>query len=276
MVYSATSTKNNPTIAATGVTPVAASNATGTFTVNASSLTPGTTYSYAAYVSTYYGTVYTTVSTFVTATVPTVTSPTATIITSASASLGGNVTSNGGATLTARGVVYSVNATNSNPIIGGANVTTLTDTNATTGTFTDSTGNNLASGTTYAYRVYATNTVGTAYTTATTFTTLSPPTANSQNVTVPFNPATAVTLTGSDSNTPAQTLTYTVVANPTHGNLQNAASVNFFHNLPGTGFTVVSPTQLTVVVPAGAKSGVLTVLSGSGSNTSSTKFIVTP
>ena len=221
VVYSLTSTNSNPTIGGTGVTQVAASAATGSFTVSASGLTAGATYSYAGYVSTYYGRVYTTVGTFVTPTLPTVTSPTATAVTGTSATLGGNVTADGNATITARGVVVSTTANNPNPIIGQTGVTTFTTT-GTTGVFTLS-ATGLANGTQYTYRAYATNSVGTSYTAATTFTTISQPTANSQTVSVSFNTAKPVTLTGSDPNTPAQTLTYQVTSNPTRGTLSGTA-----------------------------------------------------
>ena len=49
------------------------------------------------------------------------------------------------------------------------------------------------------------------------------PTANSQTVSTLLNTATAVTLTGSDPNTPPRTLTYTVTASPTHGTLSGTA-----------------------------------------------------
>ena len=45
------------------------------------------------------------------------------------------------------------------------------------------------------------------------------PTANPQAASVAFNTAKAITLTGSDPDSPALTLTYTVTANPTHGTL---------------------------------------------------------
>src|SRR4029077_2492732 len=49
------------------------------------------------------------------------------------------------------------------------------------------------------------------------------PTANAQSVTVPQDTATAVTLTGSDPNSPARSLTYIVTANPGHGTLSGTA-----------------------------------------------------
>ena len=99
---------------------------------------------------------------------PTVTTPTSASITSNSAILGGNVTSSGGATITVRGVVFAATATNSNPQIGGTGVTNLTTT-GTTGVFTVS-ASSLAQGTAYTFAAYATNSVGTGYSAAGSFT----------------------------------------------------------------------------------------------------------
>jgi hypothetical protein len=49
------------------------------------------------------------------------------------------------------------------------------------------------------------------------------PTANAQSVTVTENRAQAITLTGSDPNTPALPLTYTITTGPTHGTLTGTA-----------------------------------------------------
>jgi hypothetical protein len=49
------------------------------------------------------------------------------------------------------------------------------------------------------------------------------PTANAQNVNVPFNTAKAITLTGTDPDVPALTLTYLVGTNPAHGTLSGTA-----------------------------------------------------
>jgi hypothetical protein len=49
------------------------------------------------------------------------------------------------------------------------------------------------------------------------------PTANSQSVSVAENVAKAITLTGSDPNTPPLPLTYTVTSGPMHGNLSGTA-----------------------------------------------------
>ena len=444
-VYALTSANAAPKIAGTGVTqvsnfvaaslPVAQGSNEGAFTANLTGLTAGTSYTFTAYAQNVSGFNYSAPVTFTTATAPSVTTTAAASITGSSASLGGNATSAGGgnATISTRGIVYSVSSTNSMPVIGGPGVNNLTDASGGTGTFADS-ATGLATGTTYSYRAYATNQVGTAYGSILTFTTAAPPTANSQSDNVPFNTAKAITLTGSDPNTPAQTLTYMDTVQPTHGtltgtapnltytptsgyhgsdsfqftvtntsgltsaaatvtltvatgtptataqsvnvnlnlprtitlagtdpdvpaltltytvvtspangslsgtapnliytpnagytgadsftftvsngtntsgtatvsltvigqptissftpasgpvgttvtvtgtNLQNATALNFFRNVAGTSFTVVSSTQVTVKVPTGASSGILTLLSGSGSNNSSTKFMVT-
>jgi hypothetical protein len=101
-----------------------------------------------------------------------VTTPTSANVTDTSATLGGNVASDGGATITERGVVYAPTATNSDPQIGGTGVTKVA-TSGTTGIFTvDVTG--LSPGTGYSFKAYATNSVGTSYTSAATFTTQAP------------------------------------------------------------------------------------------------------
>lgn len=84
-------------------------------------------------------------------------------VTSTTASSGGNVTSDGGSTVTAKGVCWSTGQT---PTISDSKTTNGT----ATGTFTSSiTG--LTVGITYYVRAYATNSVGTAYGSAVSFTT---------------------------------------------------------------------------------------------------------
>ncbi len=102
---------------------------------------------------------------------PTVITPTSMSITSTSATLGGNVTNDGGPVITERGVVYSTTTVNANPLINGAGVTKITSA-GTTGVFTaNATG--LGTGTGYSFKAYATNSVGTTYTSpVSAFTTL--------------------------------------------------------------------------------------------------------
>ncbi len=68
-----------------------------------------------------------------------------------------------------------------------------------------------------------------------TVTVVGKPTANNQSVSTNQNTAVAVTLTGSDPNSPPKSLTYTVTANPSHGSLSGTAP-NLTYT-PNTGYT---------------------------------------
>ncbi|MCK9639349.1 MAG: CHAP domain-containing protein [Prolixibacteraceae bacterium] len=95
---------------------------------------------------------------------PTVTVTIATNITAITATTGGEVTADGGATVTARGICWS---TNQNPTTADSK----TSSGSGTGSFTCSlTG--LTPGVTYNIRAYATNSVGTVYSSQSIFTTL--------------------------------------------------------------------------------------------------------
>jgi len=172
IVYSVTTTNPDPLINGSGVIKVTVAGTTGVFTANATSLAPGTGYSFKAYAINSVGTTYTTpAATFATtALAPTVATATSASITATTGTLGGNVTSDGGAAITERGVVYSVTTTNPDPLINGSGVIKVT-TAGTTGVFTAPV-TSLAPNTAYSFKVYAINSVGTTYTTpAATFTT---------------------------------------------------------------------------------------------------------
>ena len=62
----------------------------------------------------------------------------------------------------------------------------------------------------------------------------------------------------------------------TGNNLLGATAVTFARNVVTTGLTVANNTQLVVTVPAGARTGVVTVRTGTGSNTSPVKLQVLP
>jgi hypothetical protein len=138
---------------------------TGTYLSNLTGLTPATTYYVRAFATNSVGTVYGPETSFVsTATAPIISTTAASSITQNSASSGGIITSNGGSAITASGICWSTSAT---PTIANSKTTNGT----TSGTFTSSmTG--LAMGTTYYVRAYATNTIGTGYGAAQSFTTL--------------------------------------------------------------------------------------------------------
>lgn len=126
----------------------------GSFTKALTGLSLSTTYYYKAYATNIGGTSYGDVMTFTTtaASLPTVTTGSATPGIE-NATLRGNVTSDGNATVTARGFVYGTSASNLSQTVqsgsgSGSFTVTITD---------------LALGTTYYYKAYATNSVGTAY-----------------------------------------------------------------------------------------------------------------
>ncbi|MFD1875692.1 Ig-like domain-containing protein [Hymenobacter bucti] len=102
------------------------------------------------------------------ATAPVVTTAAPANVASTSATLGGTVSSEGNTPVTARGVVYS--STNAMPILGGSGTTTAVASSGGPGSFTVAV-SGLAPGTQYTARAYATNSVGTSYGAAQTFTT---------------------------------------------------------------------------------------------------------
>ncbi|MEI7687936.1 MAG: YDG domain-containing protein, partial [Planctomycetota bacterium] len=120
------------------------------------------------------------------ATTPFITSPTKTGITTSAATLGGNITVNGGSPVTNRGVVYSIS--NSTPSTGGAGVFTQDVSDSSLGAFTLPV-SGLTPGATYFYQAYATNALGTAYTSVDSFTVPS----NADRLAVTSQPAATTT-----------------------------------------------------------------------------------
>jgi hypothetical protein len=128
----------------------------GSFVSHLTGLTEGTVYYIKAYATNSIGTGYSNQSTFTTlAVAPVVTTTGLSAITSTSATGGGNITSDGGSPITSRGVCWS---TGLNPKTSDNKTTDGTG----TGTFISSiTG--LTPGTTYHFRAYAVNNIGTSY-----------------------------------------------------------------------------------------------------------------
>lgn len=138
----------------------------GTFTGNMLNLQHGTTYRVRAYATNQMGTAYgneiqlTTTSGGITITIANVTNVTAT-----SAVCGGNIAGDGGSAITERGLCWSLSQY---PTISGSHMASGTGTGSFSATM-----NGLTPGRTYYVRAYATNGIGTSYSTQATFTTLS-------------------------------------------------------------------------------------------------------
>ena len=128
----------------------------GSFTGQLSSLEPNTTYYVRAYAQNSAGVAYGEVVQFVTRSgLPMVTTTTVSHITGTSAQAGGTVVSDGGYPVIRRGVCYG---TSSYPTISGLHTTDGSGVGEFVSQLT-----NLTPGTTYYYRAYATNGVGTVY-----------------------------------------------------------------------------------------------------------------
>ena len=172
VVYALTSVNSNPQVGGAGAMKVIVpGTATGVFSSNVPGLTANRAYTFRGYAINTIGTSYTTaVGTFTTATTPTIVSPTVTGITSTSATLGGNITSDGGAPIVGRGVVFSLTATNGNPLFGGIGVTAIAAPTADVGVFTVEAGG-LTPGKLHSFKAYAVNGGVISYTPMSSFTT---------------------------------------------------------------------------------------------------------
>jgi hypothetical protein len=188
------STITLPTIATVGAIVTTENATTGDFVSNLTGLTGATTYyvrSYAtAGATTYYGEVKqfrTSNSATLTVPVLDVTPAVATISSTGGVVTNATITSNGGAPITEKGIVWS---TTTGPEVGGYNQTV----SITPGlVFSGSVVRGLP-GTTYYVRSYATNSVGTAYGTEVSFTTLA--TAPTLTTTAATNISSAAASTG--------------------------------------------------------------------------------
>lgn len=157
------SKSENPTIADSNTND---GTGAGSFTSNLTDLEPNTTYYVRAYATNSAGTGYGSVMSFKThgISMPVLTTMAVTDITQTTAISGGEITSDGGATVTARGVCWS---TSQNPTISDSK----TEDGTGAGSFTSSI-SGLVPNTGYYVRAYATNSAGTGYGSAMSFTTL--------------------------------------------------------------------------------------------------------
>lgn len=161
---------------------------TGSFSSNITGLTAGTKYYIRAYATNSAGTAYGNEVSFTTTALaaPTLTTVEASEISLTTAKSGGTISSDGGDPVTAKGVCWGTTA---NPTTEGSKTSDGTGSTAFVSNITG-----LTAGTTYYYRAYATNSVGTSYGNELTFTTtaLSVPT-------VTTTAASSITLTTATS-----------------------------------------------------------------------------
>lgn len=144
---------------------------------------------------------------------PTVTNASADNLTDTTATLHGIVTNDGGSDIVRRGVVYARADVNSSPILGGPGVATIDDTLLTTGSLSLPV-SGLTPLTTYALVAFATNSGGTAYSAARTFTTL------------PLSTATDVKAS-QQAVTYGSSVTFTATVTASLGSAAPTGSVNF-------------------------------------------------
>ena len=173
-----TSDGGSPVIArgvcwSTGQTPIISDNkttdgsGTGTFSSSLSGLTPGTQYYVRAYATNSNGTGYGSAKSFSTLpggiNIPVLTTNEVTYMTTTTAISGGNISSDGGSAVTSRGVCWSISPT---PTTADSKTTD----GSGTGTFSSSL-SELTPETQYYVRAYATNSNGTGYGNAQSFST---------------------------------------------------------------------------------------------------------
>jgi len=167
------STEQEPTVQDSIITEA---GELGAFTCTLTGLVPNTTYYVRAFATNVDRVGYGNEVSFTTIqnSVPVVTTAAVNSIGSASANSGGSIPSDGGLSVISRGVCWG---TGQEPTVNG----NKTEDGEGSGTFSSSiTG--LTQGTTYFVRAYATNSLGTSYGTAVSFTTLAPPVVTTASV----------------------------------------------------------------------------------------------
>ncbi len=184
--------------------------------------------------------------------VPDLASPTSASIAATTATLGATITATNGSAATASGVVFSPTATNANPQLNGAGVSSAVS-STSTGTFTVNV-SGLTPGTAYTYAAYATNNTGTGYSPTGTFTTLSN-NANLSGLVLSAGTLSPVFVSGTTTYTtsvPAGTASLTVT--PTKADSLSSLTVNGSAATSGAATSPISLSpglnNLSVVVTA--------------------------
>jgi len=186
---------------------------------------------------------------------PTLTTPTSTNITANSAWLGGNVTADGGPAIIERGVVYAATATHADPTIGGNGVHQVITT-GTTGIYTSAV-SGLSPDTGYSFKAYATNALGTSYSSVATFTT-NAGLANLVLNSTPLTPAFSTAVSNYTVSVPyaaSDTITLTATASEANATLELRVNgerpIPLNSGVPSAPFVLpTTSTTLDVVVTA--------------------------
>lgn len=189
--------------------------------------------------------------------VPTVTQPQFSGVAATQATLGGRVTADGGSAITERGIVYALAAANNNPSIGGTGVTKITSAMNDVGAFNIA-ATGLSENSDYSFKAYATNAIGTGYTSVGIFKTPVVPRPEITQI------APIAGLIGGGS-----TLTLT-------GRYFNGATSVTIGGVAATGINVVSDGSLTCAIPsgtAGAKDIVVTTGIGGGTARNAFRYV---
>jgi uncharacterized protein (TIGR02145 family) len=271
---------------------------TGAFVSNLTGLTPGATYHIRAYAVNAGGPAYGNEIIFTAlATLPTVTTTTASAILQTTATAGGNVTYDGGGTISARGTCWAITAA---PTTNNFKTTETGGTGSFVSSLTE-----LLPGTTYHYRAYVTNGIGTSYGTEYTFTTLIALPTVTTTAATSVSQLTAVAggnvTTAGGGTVTARGICYATTANPTIANsktldgsgtgvfvsnLSNLLAGTLYHirayatNSAGTSygtdltFTTVNPTPPVLTTAAVTSITNIAAVSG-GSITSDGNGIIT-
>ena len=162
----------NPT---TANSKIISTGTTGAFVSSLTALGSGVTYHIRAYAINSVGTSYGTDTSFTTLALPVVVSSGVASITTSSATASATVNSDGGATITERGIVYS---TSVNPTTANNKLISSGTTGAYNLTITG-----LTALTSYHFRAYAINSVGTSYGADISFSTISLPVVSTSGIT---------------------------------------------------------------------------------------------
>jgi len=200
---------------------------------------------------------------------PTVTSSAATTILANGATFNGNVTADNYGAIIERGFVYSLSTDDTDPNIGGTHVTKVITTGSNGAYSKDIIG--LTAGLEYAFKAYATNSVGTSYSDVETF--------NTDNI----PPTISITSDAANSANTAFTAVFTFSENVTNFEISDItlsnATASIFNQVNTTTYTALIVPTIDGIVTVNVAAGSLQDLANNDntvSNTFSILYDITP